>query len=79
MELINEGYRVKIPTCSQLEQHKTQNYFLNMDNNDYNKIESSEEESEINKRTKQITTFQTGETRLVTKVIINENYQFFEN
>ena len=62
MELINEGYRVKIPTFSQLEQQKT-----------------SEEESEINKKTKQLTKFQTGETRLVTKVIINENYQFFEN
>ena len=79
MELINEGYRVKIPTCSQLEQQKTQNHSQNLDNNDHNKIESSEEESEINKKTKQLTKFQTGETRLVTKVIINENYQFFEN
>lgn len=60
--LVDEGYSVQMPTCVQLERNKIQKKKIisNKDNDEGIKKQS--------KKQKALTTAQTGETRLVTKV-----------
>ena len=69
LELIEDGFKVQIPTCSQLEKlslNGTQN------KNDEVKMKKT------SKKEKSLTTAQTGATRLVTKVRIELIKNFFK-
>ena len=61
--MVNSGFNIQIPTCVQLEKGKN----TKIENDDY-----SDDEINMKKTKKEqtLTTAQTGETRLVTKVLI---------
>ena len=70
-ELVDEGYKVHIPTCAQLENER-----LKVDEtNEGQNIIDFEKDFELTKKSnpKQLTTIQTSKSRLVTKVNTNSN------
>ena len=71
--MVDSGFNVQIPTCVQLEKNKIEKAKKTKVESINDNISDSEDDMNVQKTKKEkaLTTAQTGETRLVTKVNIS--------